>query len=89
MRGRPAAIIPQECPRKFIKVFEDEDTIETWTYNLDKSTGPILVEIKYKNGVDKKWSKMQKENTRVKSEMRKITKVQAEKPKQTRKKKSK
>jgi hypothetical protein len=89
MRGRPAAIIPQECPRKFIKVFEDEDTIETWTYNLDKSNGPILVDIKYKNGVDKKWAKMQKDNIRQKSEMRKIIKAQSEKPKQTRKNKSK
>jgi hypothetical protein len=88
-RGRPKEQIIEEASRKFTRTYEDEDALETWLYNLDKSNGPISVDIKYKNGIDRKWSKMQKENTRIKSEMRKINKAQAEKPKQTRKKKSK
>ena len=46
--------------KKFTRVFEDEDTIETWTYDPTKSTkGPINVDIKYKNNFDKGWVKRQ------------------------------
>jgi hypothetical protein len=86
-RGRPKELPIVEGPRKFTRIYESEDSTETWTYNLDKSNGPISVDIKYKNGVDKKWMKMQKENTRQKSEMRKITKIQSQKL-QTKKRKS-
>jgi hypothetical protein len=74
MRGRPKEIVHEAPPRKFTRTFEDEDILETWLYNLDKSHGPISIDIRYKNGIDKKWTKLQKEHTRVKSEMRKINK---------------
>lgn len=38
-------------PTKFERVFEDEDSISTWKYDLDKHPyGPISTEIKYKKG---------------------------------------
>jgi len=36
---------------KFERKYEDDDTIETWTFDLDKfKYGPIEVDIKYKAG---------------------------------------
>jgi hypothetical protein len=53
-RGRPAAIIQEEAPRKFTRVYEDEYTIETWSFDLNKfDKGPIQVDIKYKAGAEK------------------------------------
>ena len=61
--------------RKYICTYEDETTIETWLYNLDVTrSGPIEVNIKYKNGEDKKWVKNQNEMKRVRKEWRKINK---------------
>jgi hypothetical protein len=41
----------EEKPTKFERVYEDEDTISIWKYDLAKSTtGPFEVEIKYKRG---------------------------------------
>ena len=40
-RGRPAAIIQEEKPRKFTRVYEDEYAIETWSFNNDQIGGPI------------------------------------------------
>jgi hypothetical protein len=74
-RGRPKEPELSLPSRKYTKVYEDEDTIETWTYNLDKFHGPISVDIKYKNGYDKNWGKMQREAKRVKKETRRIKKV--------------
>ena len=38
-------------PTKFERVYEDEDSISIWKYDLDKHPyGPILTEIKYKRG---------------------------------------
>ena len=75
-RGRPAAIIQEEAPRKFTRVYEDEYAIETWTFDVDKfRNGPILVEIKYKAGAEKaiklnaKQSKIDKKSAR---QMKKI-----------------
>ena len=59
-RGRPKEIIIEPPSRKFTKTYEDEHTIEIWTYNLDKHHGPISVDIKYKEGYDKGWAKRQK-----------------------------
>ena len=73
-RGIPKVIIQTEKPLKFTRTYEDDTTTEVWTYDLNKSDGPVSVDIKYKNGADKKWAKEQKEHTRVKSEMRKIDK---------------
>ena len=58
-RGRPKEIIDTPTARKFTKVYEDEYTVETWTYNLDKHRGPLTVDIKYKSGYDKDWDKRQ------------------------------
>ena len=34
---------------KFNRVYEDEDTIETWTFDLEKfKRGPVSVDVKYK-----------------------------------------
>jgi hypothetical protein len=53
-RGRPAAIIQEEAPRKYTRVYEDEYAIETWTFDIDKfRNGPIQVDIKYKAGAEK------------------------------------
>jgi hypothetical protein len=76
-RGRPKEIIVEEAPRKYTKVYEYEDSTETWIYNLDKHHGPISVDIKYKNNVDKNWAKRQKEQKRIDSSMRKIKKAQS------------
>jgi len=43
--------IKPEKPTKFERVYEDEDTISIWKYDLKKTTtGPVEVEIKYKKG---------------------------------------
>jgi hypothetical protein len=43
------------------RVYEDEETISTWTYDLDKfKNGPISVDIKYKNEPVKKRSGREK-----------------------------
>ena len=75
-RGRPATIIQNDPLRKFTRVYEDEFTIETWTYNLDKFlNGPISVDIKYKPGGEKafkqhvKQAKIDRRNAR---QMKKI-----------------
>ena len=63
---------------KFTRVFEDETTTETWTYDTDKfRNGPISVDIKYKNGADKKnnWNKLAKQSRddrRASRQMKKI-----------------
>jgi hypothetical protein len=77
-RGRPKEPEAVVAPRKYTKVYEDEDTIETWTYDLNKfERGPILVEIKYKNGLDKsknwnKLAKQAKDDRRSNRQMKKI-----------------
>lgn len=75
-RGRPKETPIVEKPRRYQKVYEDDDSIETWVYNLDKfPNGPITVDIKYKNNYDKNWGKMQREAKRIKKETRRIKKV--------------
>jgi hypothetical protein len=75
-RGRPKLEIQEPSPLKFKRVYENEDMIETWIYDLMKSTnGPVEVNIKYKNGVDKKWIKMQEEHKKEKSTARKMKKI--------------
>jgi len=40
--------------KKYTRVFEDEDSKTTWTYDLDITThGPIAVDIKYKTEINK------------------------------------
>ena len=75
-RGRPAAIIQNDPLRKFTRVYEDEFTVETWTYNLDKfPNGPISVDIKYKPGAEKAFKQMVKQgklDRRAARQMKKI-----------------
>jgi len=76
-RGRPKEPEHIPPPRKFTRNYEDEDVIETWVYDLDKHHGPINVDIKYKNNLDKSknWNKMQrnaKDERRVNRQMRKL-----------------
>jgi len=53
--------------RKFTRVYEDEDTIETWSFDLDKfERGPICVDIKYKAGAEKRIKARVKENKQIK-----------------------
>jgi hypothetical protein len=76
MRGRPATIIHEVPPRKFTRTYEDEDTIEVWTYDLNKTThGPVLVEIKYKAGAEKRIkqrAKQTKQDKKITRQMKKI-----------------
>ncbi len=63
-RGRPKEPEMVPAPRKYTRVYEDEISTETWIYDLDKSDkGPISVDIKYKNGIDKQknWNKIAKQ----------------------------
>ena len=62
--------------RKFTRVYEDEETIETWTFDLDKfDKGPISVDIKYKAGADKAIKLRAKEAKQVKKIARQMKKI--------------
>jgi hypothetical protein len=62
--------------RKFTRVYEDEDTIETWYYNLDKfDRGPIEVDIKYKTGAEKRIKTRAKEVKQQKKTARQMKKI--------------
>ena len=74
-RGRPKEAVIESSPRKFIKVYEDEDMIETWTYNLDKHHGPISVDIKYKVGAEKAIKQRAKEAKQEKKTARQMKKI--------------
>jgi len=75
-RGRPATIVQEELPRKYTRVYEDEYTIETWSFNIDKfRNGPISVEIKYKVGTEKAIklnAKQAKQEKKTARQMKKI-----------------
>ena len=77
-KGRPKEMQLEDMPRKFIRIYEDDDTVETWKYDLNKfERGPIEVDIKWKNSLDKpkNWNKMQKEaknERRTDRQMKKI-----------------
>ena len=75
-RGRIKEQTEEDKPRKFTRVYEDEDTIETWTYNLDKfERGPIDVEIKYKAGAEKRIKERVKEAKQIKKNERQMNKI--------------
>ena len=74
-RGRPKEIAIEPPPRKFTKVYEDEDMIETWTYNLDKHHGPVSVDIKYKVGAEKAIKQRAKEAKQEKKTARQMKKI--------------
>jgi len=61
---------------KFTRIYEDEDTTETWTFDLDKFIrGPINVDIKYKAGAEKRIkqrAKDAKQENKIARQMKKI-----------------
>jgi hypothetical protein len=62
--------------RKFTRVYDDEDTIETWTFDLDKfPRGPINVDIKYKAGAEKRIKQRVKEAKQQKKIERQMAKI--------------
>ena len=61
---------------KFTRVYEDDETIETWTFDLDKfDKGPISVDIKYKVGADKAIKLRAKEAKQQKKIARQMKKI--------------
>jgi|LakMenE18May11ns_1017448.scaffolds.fasta_scaffold9417268_2 hypothetical protein len=78
MRGRPKEISIEDKPTKFTRVYEDELTIETWKFDLNKfDKGPIEVDIKYKAGAEKKLKLMAKEAKQAKKIARQMKKIEA------------
>ena len=76
MRGRPKETQIEDQPRKFIRVYEDELTIETWKFDLDKfNRGPIEVDIKYKAGAEKRLKQQAKEVKQQKKVARQMNKI--------------
>lgn len=76
MRGRPKESSLEEKPRKFSYIYEDEDTTETWIYDIDKfDKGPIEVNIKYKVGAEKRIKERIKENKQIKKTARQMKKI--------------
>jgi hypothetical protein len=62
--------------RKFTRVYEDDDTTEIWTFDLDKfSNGPINVDIKYKAGAEKRIKQRAKEVKQQKKIERQMNKI--------------
>jgi hypothetical protein len=61
---------------KFTRVYEDEETIETWTFDLDKfKRGPVSVDIKYKAGAEKASKARAKETKQIKKVERQMKKI--------------
>ena len=61
---------------KFNRVYEDEDTIETWTFDLEKfKQGPVSVDIKYKAGAEKRIKARAKETKQIKKTARQMKKI--------------
>mgnify|MGYP003326369291 FL=1 len=62
--------------RKFTRIYDDEDTIETWTFDLDKfERGPINVDIKYKAGAEKRIKQRAKDAKQEKKIARQMKKI--------------
>jgi hypothetical protein len=75
-RGRPKEIIHEPSPTKFNRVYEDEYTIETWKFDLNKfDKGPIEVDIKYKTGAEKALKLKAKEAKQEKKIARQMNKI--------------
>jgi len=63
---------------KFQRVYEHEDTTETWTFDTDRfRNGPISVDIKYKNGADKpkNWNALAKQAKNDRRNARQMKKI--------------
>ena len=61
---------------KFTRVYEHEDTTETWTFDTDKfRNGPISVDIKYKAGAEKAIKQNAKQTKQDKKTARQMKKI--------------
>ena len=61
---------------KFQRVYEDELTTETWTFDTDKfRNGPISVDIKYKAGAEKAMKLQAKQAKQEKKTARQMKKI--------------
>jgi len=80
-RGRQSAdeLVEKETkPTKFICIYEDDETITTWKFDLKKfDKGPIEVDIKYKAGAEKAIKARVKEAKQIKKTERQMKKIQA------------
>jgi len=75
-RGRPTTIVQEPIVSKFSRVYEDDETITTWTFDLDKfDRGPISVDIKYKAGAEKAIKLRAKEEKQIKKTARQMKKI--------------
>jgi hypothetical protein len=75
-RGRPSTIVQEPTTRKFSRVYEDEETTTTWTFDLDKfDRGPVSVDIKYKVGAEKASKARAKETKQIKKTARQMKKI--------------
>ncbi len=75
-RGRPKEVQIEDQPRKFTRVYEDDDAIETWKFDLNKfDRGPIEVDIKYKAGAEKRLKQQAKEAKQQKKVARQMNKI--------------
>ena len=62
--------------KKFTRVFEDDDVIETWTYDSTITTkGPISVDIKYKAGAEKRIKQRANDTKQEKKTARQMKKI--------------
>jgi len=69
-------MIKEPTASKFTRVYEDEDTIETWVFDLDKfNKGPISVDIKYKTGAEKRIKVRAEDSKQVKKTTRQMKKI--------------
>jgi hypothetical protein len=77
-RGRPKEMQADPKPTKFIRIYEDDETVETWKFDLNKfNKGPIEVDIKYKAGAEKAIKARVKEAKQIKRTERQMKKIQA------------
>jgi len=80
-RGRQSTdeLVEKETkPTKFIRIYEDEFTVETWKFDLKKfDKGPIEVDIKYKAGAEKAIKARVKEAKQIKRTERQMKKIEA------------
>ena len=61
---------------KFQRIYEDELTTETWTFDTDKfRNGPISVDIKYKAGAEKAMKLQAKQAKQEKKTARQMKKI--------------
>lgn len=75
-RGRPKEMQAEPLPAKFIRIYEDDETIETWKFDTNKfKRGPIEVDIKYKTGSEKLIKSRAKEAKQIKKTARQMKKI--------------